>query len=77
MKCSLLHPATVSELEAKISAIQASLGTICNSIDTATTHCCYNPETLKLFCARGIVAEALGIDTSTAGVCDRDAGPCN
>ena len=74
----LFHPETISELEAKISAIQASLGTICNSIDTATTHCCYNPGTLKMFCSsHSTVAGALGIDTSTAGVCDNDAGPCN
>merc|ERR1712020_451596 len=72
------NAATVSELEAKVSAIQASLGTICNSIDTATTHCCYNPDTFKMFCTTSaIVATAMGIDTSTAGVCDKDATPCN
>ena len=83
MTLFLLHlessgSATISDLEAKISAIQASLSSICNSIDTATTHCCYNPDTLIMFCATGsTVATAMGIDTSTAGVCDHHAAACD
>ena len=67
---------TLSELGDKIWAIASSLDVICSSMDTATNHCCYNPNTLKMFCAEGNAAKALGIDTSTPGICDLDGLPC-
>ena len=71
----------IAEVESKFrtgGVIDSTFSYLCTAIDTSSNHCCYNSKTLKLFChSNQLTAEILGIDTSTPGVCDSDAVPCN